>query len=323
MTDQAVFIEVQNLHFHYVLSRRHFLFLGGGPKQTHSVLRDINFQLPQGSHITLFGKEAAGKSTLLCLLAGKLTPSKGSVLINGRKPDLVKHAAFGYVSLERVDNRKKTCYEILHTHAKTQRIEDPTSRVRSVADLLELSHFLHRSSDTLSSAQQLRLNLARAAICDTPLVLMDDVTDQFSPKYVKHLLDTLFSGRTVIVATHSARVADRLGLPVLLLHNGTLIHQGTIDEIALDTACPRIIDVWIEGLRYDILRKLRKHTGVIEARLIPSDQFAGQRLRITLRSARYLPTMYDLISQASLVQVEEIPPSLNDIVNRLEAEKDC
>ena len=317
MADQAAFIEVQHLHFHYTLSQKRFLFLSGSV-QTHSVLRDINFQLPQGAHITLFGKEATGKSTLLQLLTGKLKPNKGYVLINGKKPDLIKHASTGYVSSQRNNNQKETCFEALHSHAKTQRIEDPTSRVSSISDLLKLSHFLHRPINSLSTTQQLRLNLARAAICDTPLVLLDDVTNYFNPKYIKHLLNTLFSGRTMIIATHSAKAADRLALPVLLLHKGTLIHQGTIDEIALDTSCPRIVDVWVEGLRYDILRKLRKHTGIIEARLIPSDQFAGQRLRVTLRSARYLPTMYDLISQANLVQVEEIPPSLCDIVTRLD-----
>jgi|GEM_PF-2495715 ABC-2 type transport system ATP-binding protein len=318
MTDQTAFIEVNHLDFSHTVSKQRFYFLNG-VKKTYPVLRDVNFQLPQGGHMTLFGKEAAGKTTLLNLLSGELSPSNGHVLINGKKPKLIKHAYAGYVSDSRNGNEKNTGYDILHGHAKTQRISDPAARVDSIADLLELSQFLHRSSGKLSATQQIRLNLAQAAICDTPLVLLDDVTDRFSAKYINKLLHSLFSGRTVIVATRSARAADSLGLSVLLLHEGTLIHQGTIDKIALDASCPRIVDVWIEGLRYDILRKLRKHNGVMEARLVPSDQFAGQRLRITLRSARYLPTMYDLISQATLVQVSEIPPSLNEVVNRLDS----
>ena len=104
---------------------------------------------------------------------------------------------------------------------------------------------------------------------------------------------------------------------MLLLHGGQLAHRGTIDEIATNLSCPRLVDVWVEGLRYDLLRQLRQHAGVIEARLIPTSSFAGQRLRITLRSARYLPSMYDLVSQAPLVRVEELPASLYDILNRI------
>jgi len=315
MTDESAFIEVHNLHYHYTLAQPRFFFVGAA-KETHSVLRDINFQLPQGSKVTLFGREAAGKTTLLRLLAGKLTPSTGYVLINGQKPPTVKHAPSGYVS-PIATGSKETCHEILYSHARTQKIADPTSQVSNISDRLALSPFLHRGANQLSSTERFKLNLARAAICDTPLVLLDDITNYFSVSYISDLLSDVFSGRTVIIATRSAKAADRLELPVLLLHNGTLSHQGPIDKIALDTACPRIVDVWVEGLRYDILRKLRSQVGVLEARLIPSDQFAGQRLRVVLRSARYLPAMYDLVSQTALVQVEEIPPSLNDVIRRL------
>jgi ABC-type multidrug transport system ATPase subunit len=176
---------------------------------------------------------------------------------------------------------------------------------------------VHRPADTLSLTQKIKLNLARAAISDSPLILLDDVTDQLGADYIGQLLPELFFGRTVIVGTRQAKDTDALQLPVLLLHHGCLIHQGTIDEISLDLSCPRVVDVWVEGLRYDLLRQLRQHSGVLEARLIPSHQFVGQRLRITLFSARYLPAMYDLVSQAPLIKVAEIPPSLTDILPRL------
>jgi hypothetical protein len=122
-----------------------------------------------------------------------------------------------------------------------------------------------------------------------------------------------------LVATRQAAIADQLGLPLLLLHHGALTHLGSIEEIAYDLSCPRIVDVWVEGLRYDLLRQVRRHSGVTEARLVPSAEFSGQRLRITLLSSRYLPSLYDLVSQAPLIRVEELPPSLNDIVSRLSA----
>jgi hypothetical protein len=101
------------------------------------------------------------------------------------------------------------------------------------------------------------------------------------------------------------------------LHEGTIAQSGTRDEIAIAVAAPRVLDVWIEGLRYDILRKLRAHSGVAEVKLLPTNRYAGQRLRITLRSARYMPSVYDAVSQTELVRVDELPPSLHDIIERL------
>ena len=78
-----------------------------------------------------------------------------------------------------------------------------------------------------------------------------------------------------------------------------------------------MVDVWVDGLRYDLLRRLKQHPGVTSVKLLPTSRFSGQRLRISLRSSHYLPALYDEISKASLVQVEELPPSLVDILERL------
>ncbi|HBE90865.1 MAG: hypothetical protein A3E37_03875 [Candidatus Andersenbacteria bacterium RIFCSPHIGHO2_12_FULL_46_9] len=316
MADQTAFVDVHSVHLDYVLSRPWFYFFGGN-KSTHSALNNITFQLPQATQCTLFGHSAAGKSSLLRLLTGQLLPSRGRITINGRRPGDFKGLSAGYVSAEETENSRDTGYQVLQAYTSTHQVSDAAERIRNVGDQMRLNEFLHRPADTLSLTQKLKLNLARAAISDTPLILLDDVTDQLGAKYIRNLLSETFAGRTVIVATRQARAADVLQLPVLLLHHGSLVHQGTIDEISLDLSCPRVVDVWVEGLRYDMLRQLRHHTGVLEARLIPSHQFAGQRLRITLYSARYLPAMYDLVSQAPLIKVLEIPPSLTDILPRL------
>ncbi len=316
MADQTAFIDVHSVHLDYVLSRPWFFFFGGN-KSTHAALNNITFQLPQATQCTLFGHTAAGKSSLLRLLTGQLAPSRGRILINGRRPDEIKSLSAGYVSAEETENSRDTGFQVLQAYSATHQVADASERIRHVCDYLRLNEFIHRPADSLSLTQKLQLNLARAAISDAPLILLDDVTDQLGAKYMRRLLAELFLGRTVIIATRQARAADTLHLPVLLLHHGTLVHQGTIDAISLDLSCPRVVDVWVEGLRYDLLRQLRRHTGVLEARLIPSHQFAGQRLRITLFSARYLPAMYDLVSQAPLIKVLEIPPSLNDILPRL------
>ena len=176
---------------------------------------------------------------------------------------------------------------------------------------------LYRPAASLSTTERLRLNIARAALSEAPVILLDDTADQLGVAPVKYMLKHLFDGRTVIITTRQADTTDELDLPLLLLHNGTLSHQGTRDDIAATIGCRRIVDVWVEDLQYDMLRKLRRHPGISEVRLMPTDQFSGQRLRITLRSTRYLPSLYDLVSQISTVRIEELPASLTDILEQM------
>lgn len=286
------------------------------PAAPRALLNSIRFSLPLGAQVTVYGSEGAGKTVLLRTLAGIIRPTKGAVLVNGTPPHQQTLAA-GYVSSEETEPAKESSHAVLSAFARTHSVTNAAARIAAITDLLHMSSFLHLPADTLSTAQRLRLNLARAALSDLPLVLLDDVADHLGAAAVRAMLPSLFAGRTVLVATRRTDVADGLQLPLLLLHHGLLVQQGTIEEISREVATPRTVDIWIEGLRYDLLRSVRRHPGVLEARLLPTSGFAGQRLRVQLQSARYFPALYDLVSQAPLLKVEEIPPSLQDVLYRL------
>lgn len=316
MTEPAAFIDVNKASVEYQTSPPLTRLLGVN-KKTIPALNNVNFQLPQGSHIVLFGAEASGKSTLLRLLTGVIKPAHGSVTINGKPAHEHRNLAAGYISSEESEPAKDTVHTVLGTFARTHAVPDATTKIGHIIDVLALGNAIHSEARFLSSAQRLKLNIARAALSETPLVLLDDVADQLGVEVTNNILEHLFPGRTVIVATRFTHTVDALELPMMLLHRGTLTHYGTIDEIALNTSTPRLIDVWVEGLRYDLLRQLKSASGVLEAKLIPTSNFSGQKLRVTLHSSRYLPSVYDLLSQAPLIKVEELPPSLNDVISRL------
>lgn len=312
------FVEVSKVFAEYGGKAPLLKKLTGQVVPEHSILRDINFSLELGDRVTLFGREGSGKSTLMRLLSGAVAPSRGKILINGKNPAEVRNMAAGYVSPEESESRGDSVQSILHTFGKTHGIEHLPARIGELASILEFTGILGRPAQTLSTGQRLRVNLARAALADAPLLILDDVADVIGVPVLARLLNTLFAGRTAIIATRNAATAEQLDLPLMLLHGSSLSHSGTRDEIASALACQRTLDVWVEGLRYDILRKLKSHTGIVSVRLIPTSQFSGQRLRIIAHSSRYLPSIYDLISQAPLIRVQEIPPSLEEIMEKLQ-----
>lgn len=317
MNSAPAFIQVKRLFIEYPDKQSGFSSLFGHKGTSHSVLRDITFTLEQGEWITLFGESGAGKSTLLRALVGSIVPSSGSVIVNGKSPVSQRGLAAGYISSEESEPAKETVNEVLHAYGRAHTIENLPARIGAIAETLGIKSLLQRPATRLSTSERLYVNIARAALSDAPLILMDDTADQLGVEVVKKIISQLFSGRTVIVATRFHATAEALDFPLMLLHNGHLAHYGTCSDIAATLGCNRTVDVWVEGLRYDLLRRIRSHKGVLEVRLLPTDQFDGQHLRIVVRSSRYLPSLYDLVSQSPLIKIDELPPSLADIMNRL------
>lgn len=312
------FVDVRHLFVEYPAKTSLLGKLAGQAGAGYSVLRDINFALAQGSQVTLFGVSGAGKTTLLRVLAGGIKPSRGQGILNGQKfADQARSLAAGYVSSEESEPAVGTVNEVLHTFGAANNVSHLPAKIGAVSEALHIRPLLFRPARALSSTERLRLNIARALLSDCPLVLLDDVADELGVEEIRDLLAGPLAGRTVIIATRFPATAEQLNLPMLLLHQATLVHSGRREEIANTLACPRVIEVWVEGLRYDLLRRLRNQPGILDVRLLHSTSFSGQRLRITLQSARYLPLTYDLLSQAPLIKVEELPASLTDILSRL------
>lgn len=317
MSSPSYFVELKKVAAGFTTPPSFFARLKGTRPTELNVLRDISFRLQAGEQITLFGPEAAGKSTLLRLLAGALRPSKGTVLVNGQAPHRIPNSAAGYVSSEETEPRGETALQILHAFGQTHGFANLPSRLGELIESLKLTNILHRPVGSLSTIERLRLNLAKAALSKAPVILLDDVADALGPDEIKKLGRTVFDHRTLIVATRVATTADALALPILILEHGTLARRGTLTELAEEVNCPATVDIYVEGLRYGLLRRIKNHPGVKNVRLLPSTDFAGQRLQIHLESPRYLPTLYDLITQAPLLRIEEHPISLADILRHI------
>lgn len=281
------------------------------------VLKDISFSLGSGSQIAVFGSIASGKSTLLKLLSGAISPDAGTIIINGKKPEVNSMTAAGYVSLDHEEPKHETAYELLHAFGVAHHMDNLPAKIGDIAQAIGIQNILHRNAYRLSTGERVKIKLARAALSDAPVLLFDDVADVVGPKEMKELLNGVFQGRSACITSRNVDIAEALNIPILLLHKSSLVHMGTRNDIANEAGVARVVDAWVEGMRYDLLRKLRAHPGVLEVRLMPTDQFEGTRVRVVIRNSRYLPALYDALSQAPLINIQELPVPLSDILDSL------
>jgi putative ABC transport system ATP-binding protein len=202
----------------------------------HAVLADLNADFARGETVALRGRSGSGKSTLLNLISGIDAPDKGEVDVAGlnittmseRDRTLFRrehigfvYQAFNLVSTLSVSDNVRLVLEL-------NGIEEPEAgkRTTEMLNAVELANRADSFPDVLSGGEQQRVAIARALVHRPSLLLADEPTgnlDDETAAAVLRLLDRLVrqTGGTMIVATHSARVAsfcDR----VLELRNGTL-----------------------------------------------------------------------------------------------------
>lgn len=181
------------------------------------IFAELSTELEAGECLVLRGDSGTGKSTLLKLLAGLLTPTEGSVFYNNLA--LAEHpwppGSFAWVS--------QTPWFIHDTVANNLRQVAPQSsdeELRNTLDLCGLQHIalttlLDEQGGGLSGGEGRRLGIARALLSKAPLWFLDEPTaglDQGTEEDIVQLLESFKQQHTLVIATHSlvcARLADK------------------------------------------------------------------------------------------------------------------
>ncbi|MFK0090396.1 ABC transporter ATP-binding protein [Pseudomonas sp. NPDC090755] len=189
---------------------------------TLPVLQGVDLCLAQGRSLALMGESGSGKSTLLHLLAGLDRADSGRILIDGQpldarsEPELARWRREG-IGLVFQHYNLISSLDVAANLAFQARLAGRHDRrwVDYLAGRLGLAELLQRYPEQLSGGQQQRVAIGRALAGRPPLVLADEPTgslDEASSDEVLALMLQLVSevGSSVLMVTHSRRLADRL-----------------------------------------------------------------------------------------------------------------
>ena len=204
--------------------------------QQHCVLDRVSAEFLQGHSVAIRGRSGSGKSTLLNLISGIDTPDSGQVEVAG-------------LNLTQMDERQRTLFRREHigfiyqsfnllptlTVADNLRLVLELNHVPAMESNRRMFELLHavgladRSEsypDVLSGGERQRVAIARALCHEPSLLLADEPTGNLDDRTAQEVLDLLDrlvrqTGRTMIVATHSATVSAYCD-QVLELHDGKL-----------------------------------------------------------------------------------------------------
>lgn len=194
------------------------------------VLTDINFQVDGAEFFVVVGPSGCGKTTLLKIIAGLETPSSGSVLINGKPPDL-RAQRIGFVFQEDSLFPWRTVEENVRFGREIRGLPLENT-VKEMISLVGLRGFEHFHPHQISGGMRKRAAIARALAVDPFLLLMDEPFGDLDAQTRWIMHKELWSiheklKKTTIFVTHNVEEALYLGDKVMVLTK----RPGTVKSI--------------------------------------------------------------------------------------------
>lgn len=212
------------------------------------VLKNVNFSVAPGETVALVGHSGAGKSTLISLLMRFYDPQQGEILIDGQNIRSFTRDSLRAqltILLQEAQLFRRSVLENL----AFGRPEATDAEIIAAARQAEAHEFIMRmpqdydtmiyeGGDNLSGGQKQRLNIARALLRDTPILILDEPAtglDARAEAAVQQALRHLMTGRTTFIVAHKIATiahADK----ILLVEDGQIAHAGTHEDMLRTSA---------------------------------------------------------------------------------------
>lgn len=202
----------------------------------------ISFTVPDGEIVGYIGANGAGKSTTIKMMCGILTPSSGSVRIDGVEPyrkrrQVAQHigVVFGqktqlWWDIPLIESFKvlKEIYQISDA--------DYAERMAFLGEVLDITRFLPQPVRTLSLGERMRADLAAAMLHNPRILFLDEPTiglDVLVKEKIRQAIHALNKsyGTTVVLTTHDMTDIEDLCSRIILLEKGAILYDGPLSQL--------------------------------------------------------------------------------------------
>jgi len=202
-------------------------------------VRNISFKVNENEIIGILGPNGCGKTTTIGMILGLLKPTKGKILINGieiekQRVKLLNNLNFisPYIELP----KKLTVKQNLEVYGRLYDIKELRNKIDYLCEKLRLNEFINKITGELSSGQKNRVSLAKSIINDPSVLLLDEPTASLDPEtgdFVRSFLEEYQKEKrtSILLASHNMAEVERLCSSVLMMNKGSIIDQGTPQEL--------------------------------------------------------------------------------------------
>ena len=212
--------------------------VGGRP-----LIDRVSMELAEGPRTVILGANGAGKSVLMRLCHGLLSPTGGSIEWRGGSNGRSRQAM---VFQRPVMLRRSALSNIVYALRLVGiSVHESEMRARDVLEAVGLERVAGRSARVLSGGEQQRLALARAWALGPEVLFLDEPTANLDPgatREVESLIGQIRAGGTkIVMTTHNLGQAKRLGDEILFLSQGRLVERAPVDRFFTQPAAAEAV----------------------------------------------------------------------------------
>lgn len=204
--------------------------------QEVKAIDNISLEIPKGDFVSIIGPSGSGKSSLLLMLGGMLSPSLGKVFIDDEslydlKPNEIaalrqKKMGFVFQTFNLIPYLSAIQNVQLPLLLGGLQAKDQVEKAKYLLERVGLDDRMDHKPSELSVGQQQRIALARMLANDPSIILADEPTGNLDPEMsqtvMKFLIELNKEGRTIVMVTHDMKVANQAKRSVTISKGGTI-----------------------------------------------------------------------------------------------------
>ena len=203
-----------------------------------TAVRGISFHVTPGEILGLVGPNGAGKTTTLRCLAGIISPTSGTIVVDGhdmRDDAIAAKRALAFIPDEPHLFEYLSVEEHLRFIGRLYGVRDIDTRLPAMLDELELGDKRRSLPGELSRGMRQKLAIACGLLHDPSALLLDEPLTGLDPAGIRRMRETIVAraerGTAVILSSHLLNLVEELCTKLFVLRQGECVAYGTLDEI--------------------------------------------------------------------------------------------
>ncbi len=241
-------------------------------------VKSINFKLNDGEVVGFLGANGAGKSTTLKIITGYLTPTSGTVTIQGKDILSDTHEIqkdIGYLpELNPLYNEMRV-YDLLHFTALIRNITGNNFKnaLSRVVEQCGLQGVIHKNISECSKGYKQRIGLACAMIHNPKILILDEPVTGLDPNQIveiRNLIKTLGKEKLVLMSSHILQEIQATVNRIIIINKGEIVADGTNEELMSGFMGNTKLTLEIKNFKDPTLEKLKNefpNIQVIDSRI--------------------------------------------------------